>query len=346
MNVGRARGDSADAPTHSSSLEVKATKDLVAPCGLGSWIVAGMPSGHAVMGSFENWIANVSGILEHVGISGLLDGRNALLDRVDDESATWRPFVQAWGGRHGTKPVAVGELAKLATELDFLGGVLHGETDNAKASALGKLLRKYFGRIFAAWRIGAVTRGAGNCSTCSLVHVEGMSGERSGGPSAPQRSNVGGSGERRERREGIPYPSVQGANEKRDTHAGSRAHGRTYKGTQDLPDVPDVPSKGSTSGSKQGEGLGRRSPEGTGVGEDVPLAPECDELQVHADATAVDYERDERIGELMDSGYDEAETERMVDEERPPDEIAAEFAAELAAELDAAERLAEQGGQR
>jgi hypothetical protein len=174
-----------------------------------SWIVAGKPPGHAVMGSFESWAATVSGVLEHIGITGLLADRNALLNRSDDDSATWRPFVQAWSEKYGTKPVAVGELAKLATDFDLLGGMLHGETEKAKSSALGKLLRKYQDRIFAGWRIHAVTRGAGNRSTCSLEQVEGTSGERSGGPSAPQSGTEGGSGERREGRERFLYPPAR-----------------------------------------------------------------------------------------------------------------------------------------
>src|SRR5262249_42472192 len=70
------------------------------------------------LGSFESWTAVIGGILQHAGISGLLDNASEFYDRADVEGAAWCAFVSAWWKTFGYTAVGVRELFPIAQDTD------------------------------------------------------------------------------------------------------------------------------------------------------------------------------------------------------------------------------------
>lgn len=54
---------------------------------INSWIKAGMPRSDKRVGSFESWSEVLGGILEHIGIESLLEGRDGFTSKADRETA-------------------------------------------------------------------------------------------------------------------------------------------------------------------------------------------------------------------------------------------------------------------
>lgn len=120
-----------------------------------NWIAKGRPrySKHT-LGSFESWAEMVGGILMSAGVSGFLEGRDKLLQEVDEENRGWSDFVLAWREKYGCEKMPSGHLLELA--LDFIPEVL-GDFPGSQGSQLGKALRAHRGRIIAGWKIVETT---------------------------------------------------------------------------------------------------------------------------------------------------------------------------------------------
>ena len=119
-------------------------------CLVMSWINAGRPPYTGkVLGSFEAWSSVVGGVLEHVGVPGLLGNTDDFYEDSDSEWAAWRDFVVAWHKRHGVRRVGVVELLPLGLEvLDLDEGSPRGQS-----TMMGKRLTAMRDRVFAGYRI-------------------------------------------------------------------------------------------------------------------------------------------------------------------------------------------------
>ena len=67
-----------------------------------AWMAAGRPRGTLTIGSYENWVGVIGGILEVAGIPGFLGNLDEMMEASDSEGAVWRGFVSAWWNRFGT----------------------------------------------------------------------------------------------------------------------------------------------------------------------------------------------------------------------------------------------------
>jgi len=110
-----------------------------------AWLAAGRPAGRRVMGSFENYVGVMGGILEVAGITGFLANADELRRHADGESIEWRAFVQAWWEQWKESWVGVSDLAKLLWTEDgrrseLLLGIVTSERERGAVTQLGKRL--------------------------------------------------------------------------------------------------------------------------------------------------------------------------------------------------------------
>lgn len=112
------------------------------------------------MGSFEDWVFKVGGILECAGIEGFLANREQLRETSDDERAEWRAFIEAAVSALPTgRPFTVNTLADAvdttSSLMDSLPSPLR-EAWDAKHNfsvRLGQALKKRSGAVFGALRL-------------------------------------------------------------------------------------------------------------------------------------------------------------------------------------------------
>jgi hypothetical protein len=102
------------------------------------WLAAGRRPGQAKLGSFTEWAQALSGILEAVGIPGLLTNVADFYQRADDETAPVRAFLAAWWTCYGTEPRQAKDLLPLALEAEV---DVSGKTEHAQKIRMGLLLK-------------------------------------------------------------------------------------------------------------------------------------------------------------------------------------------------------------
>jgi hypothetical protein len=110
-------------------------------------------------GRFDSWVGTMGGILEAAGINGFLANEAELRSTSAPEADAFRSFVLAWWDQYGSSPVTVSnELFKLASTpdddksvpgADLLGEVLGTSKEHGRKVALGSMLKRYAGRVYA-----------------------------------------------------------------------------------------------------------------------------------------------------------------------------------------------------
>jgi hypothetical protein len=125
-----------------------------------SWIEAGCKRGDAVMGMFEDWAGVMSGILDHVGVPGLLANRQEFRVERADQAADWQEFIAAWWEKYKKAPtfdeatpvettsVGTSKLFELVVENKLLDRVIGDEGERSQRSKLGRALAKHIDRCF------------------------------------------------------------------------------------------------------------------------------------------------------------------------------------------------------
>lgn len=102
------------------------------------WLAAGRRPGQAKLGSFTEWAQALGGILEAVGIPGLLTNVTDFYQRADDDTAPLRAFLAAWWKRYGTEPRQAKDLLPLALEADV---DVSGKNEQGQKIKMGLLLK-------------------------------------------------------------------------------------------------------------------------------------------------------------------------------------------------------------
>lgn len=236
------------------------------------WFASGRPSfSGKLMASFENWSRVVGGILECVGIHGLLANRDELYRHANAEAEEWREFVGAWWASHGNARVKAGDLSRLVKDEGHLPAILaaiRGEVTDQKVNVrLGKGLQERRDR-----RIGdLVIRFHGydshqKGSVYSLDVAEGDGDEAA--PSAdPPQPNALDPDSVAEGAESAEDESPSRARETAHTRGG-RIYSERADGRDDSPHSPHSPHAGSKSPPQLAESgaEGRRQP---------PDSPRC-----------------------------------------------------------------------
>jgi hypothetical protein len=127
-----------------------------------AWIDAGRPSysgENGTIGSFENWIAVIGGILETAGVDGFLGNREEQKKQIDSEGDVWVGFITGWYERFNTSRATTGQLIDLARP--FLSDKIEAKSERGEVIRLGKLLQKYNNRIFSGMKICSDGRDSG-----------------------------------------------------------------------------------------------------------------------------------------------------------------------------------------
>lgn len=123
-----------------------------------AWIAAHRPKGSQELGSFEEWAQTIGGILEVVKIPGFLENVNTLYERVDDETAEWRAFVNSWWTKlHGTE-VTVSRLVKEVLNADpmlLATALASAPSPQGRAVKLGQDLKQRRDSVIGSYRIVA-----------------------------------------------------------------------------------------------------------------------------------------------------------------------------------------------
>ena len=116
-----------------------------------AWIAAGRPKGRYVLGSFQSWADTLGGILDTVGVAGLLGNARELFQRADEESADWRIFFASWSDAHGEMEVAVQDLFELCQQDSLLLAVRGDGKENSQRIRLGRALGKKRDRVIGGF---------------------------------------------------------------------------------------------------------------------------------------------------------------------------------------------------
>lgn len=105
-----------------------------------AWVAAGQPRGDAVLGSFEEWAAIMSGLLNVIGVAGFLDNQRDFMEAASQDTHRWRDLVDLWWERFGTDALRAGELyTYIAANIE--GFDYADKRENGRTTAFGMELR-------------------------------------------------------------------------------------------------------------------------------------------------------------------------------------------------------------
>ena len=108
-----------------------------------AWIAKGMPPyrGPHSLGSFDEWVKVMGGILQTVGEYNFLANQTKLREEADVEGAALHMFVSHWWERFRNRGVQAGQL--LETARPFYEDKLGSGSERSQAVRLGKMLTQY-----------------------------------------------------------------------------------------------------------------------------------------------------------------------------------------------------------
>jgi hypothetical protein len=144
-----------------------------------AWLAAGRPAGGQTMGSFENYVAVMGGILGVAGVPGFLANADELRRRSDVETADWRAFVLAWWQRWGEARVGVSDLATLLWEdggkrTDLLTTQVSAPTERGALTQLGMRVSRKRDCVIAGYRITAADPDKSGRQQYCLIRTDGI----------------------------------------------------------------------------------------------------------------------------------------------------------------------------
>jgi hypothetical protein len=104
---------------------------------------------------FEGWAQTMGGILQVVGVPGLLANAKKFRQEAADRAGEWRAFVAAWWVEVGDREVGVKDLYDLVTREKLLDTVLGDKGEGSQRIRLGLALAKARDRVIGEYRIRA-----------------------------------------------------------------------------------------------------------------------------------------------------------------------------------------------
>jgi hypothetical protein len=105
--------------------------------------------GNVKMGGFDAFMRTTSTILRGICVEGFYENMAATFEREDSRQTGWKAIVHAWYEEHGTDMVRARDIVKLIEDDSECEVFLEGETDKARDTAAGKLLKQRVGAVFA-----------------------------------------------------------------------------------------------------------------------------------------------------------------------------------------------------
>jgi len=114
-----------------------------------NWIAQKRPiaKNAPVMGSFEEWIEIMAGILECAGIEGFLGNAESFREDADEESSAMRAFISAWWTEFKSNEVTTKELFPLV-DREGIPLKLTAKSDRGIQIQFGNLVKKLKDRRF------------------------------------------------------------------------------------------------------------------------------------------------------------------------------------------------------
>jgi hypothetical protein len=138
-----------------------------------AWIADGRKPGSKTLGSFEDWVAVIGGILQHAGVDGFLEGTDEFYEAADTDTGEWKAFVNAWRERYATAPVTPTDLMSLAEAGRYVPFALTGNSEPARLAKFGKALGGLRDRKFGDYQIVATPNKRRGSNDYRLVPVAG-----------------------------------------------------------------------------------------------------------------------------------------------------------------------------
>lgn len=143
-----------------------------------SWLDAGRPLfKNRQKGSFESWARIIGGILQNAGIPGFLENEDELYEFAGAGVESWKAFIVAWYGQHGTAATHTGDLFTIAshpdrdaydglagtqsTSLGLLDEELGAGNEASRQRRLGHLLKGRKDTVIAGCKILRATMSGG-----------------------------------------------------------------------------------------------------------------------------------------------------------------------------------------
>jgi len=105
-----------------------------------AWHTAGRPQAEEAMGSYEDWVRVIGGILRVAGVEGLLQNREEVYREAETEGEPWRALLQQWWLVYGGARISAEQVLAMATEHKLLTDLRSGRTEFGARTALGMAL--------------------------------------------------------------------------------------------------------------------------------------------------------------------------------------------------------------
>ncbi len=118
-----------------------------------AWIAADKPLSRRQLGSFEEWVGVIGGVLEVAGVPGFLDNLDDLYSRSNAERNAWTQLVMAWAAAFGSEPKRVSELNELCERHELMTSLRGDGNERSQQSRLGRALATARDRVYAGWRV-------------------------------------------------------------------------------------------------------------------------------------------------------------------------------------------------
>jgi hypothetical protein len=176
------------------------------------WLVENRPSCNVVLGSYEEWVKIVGGILKAVSIDGFLENANELYEQLDANRRAWVEFFDVWAEKYGAydeeanswgvyaetdsgarfwekrdsgESVGTKELFPLASHFDdnpneglgILDAFLGSGKEQARRVNLGRVLQKHKERVFGNYRLEILPQKKNRAIQYRLAKVTNESGK-------------------------------------------------------------------------------------------------------------------------------------------------------------------------
>jgi len=136
-----------------------------------AWVAAGKPRGRAVLGSFEDWAAIMSGLMDVISMPGFLANQQDFVGMATQDGSRWHELIDAWWDRYGTdavRPKALYEQVACRVE----GFEYENRKESGKTTAFGMELRRERDSIYG--RVKVAVEMVNQKPVYRLEHLDGV----------------------------------------------------------------------------------------------------------------------------------------------------------------------------
>ena len=133
-----------------------------------------MPLSDKQLGSFEEWVGVIGGVLEVAGVPSFLDNLDELYQRTNAERAAWSELAMAWIAAFGSEAKRVSEINELCERRELMTSQRGDGNERSQQSRLGRLLAAARDRVYCGLRLTLVEdQGRHKGRMYALVRVSG-----------------------------------------------------------------------------------------------------------------------------------------------------------------------------